>query len=153
MSKPSLYRAFGSEDDLTLAASKDYADSVLAGVSAILGGHAGFSEALEALIMFVTRDPVFDRRCLYVKVRAARRQFGPQTQAQTAEIEAESLAAFLDFLQGGLDSGSRTSDVPVELAARYLDEQVGLALTQRSTDEDPQTIEAMLRIAIRQFQS
>ncbi|MEM1075892.1 MAG: TetR/AcrR family transcriptional regulator [Pseudomonadota bacterium] len=152
VSKPSLYREFGSEDGLTLAALEDYSDSVLTGVGNILDKDCEFSQSLETLVEFVAKDPVFDAGCLYVKMRAARRQFGPLTQARITEIEAVSAARFLGFLQRNSDNGSWKSDIPIKLAARYLNEQVGLALAQRSTHEDVGTIEDMLRIAFKQFE-
>lgn len=72
VSKPSLYREFGSEDGLTRAALEDHAQSVLVGVANILKRDAEFSETLEAPIAVIAKDPVFGTGCLFVKMRAAR---------------------------------------------------------------------------------
>ncbi|HKK37222.1 MAG TPA: TetR/AcrR family transcriptional regulator, partial [Paracoccaceae bacterium] len=52
ISKPSLYREFGSEDGLTRAALDAYAERVLADVFAILQGGTALHETLDALIDF-----------------------------------------------------------------------------------------------------
>lgn len=96
---------------------------------------------------------MFDAGCVHVSMRASRWQFGPLTQTRITEIEVRSAGGYLDFLQRNLNNQSWKSDIQTKLAARYLNEQAGLVLAQRSTHEDVRTIEAMLRIALKQFEN
>src|SRR6056297_518766 len=87
VSKPSLYRAFGSEDGLARAALDSYAERVLSDVFAILQSGAGLRKTLEALIDFASADPRMETGCLFYKMRAGKHRLGPQTRARVEEID------------------------------------------------------------------
>jgi len=57
ISKPSLYRAFGSEDGLTLAVLDGYAEQVLADLFAILHSGQDLKATLAAFTEFACADP------------------------------------------------------------------------------------------------
>src|SRR6056297_3874270 len=57
ISKPSLYREFGSEDGLMRAALDTYAERVLAEMFTILQADRGLRETFDALIDFAASDP------------------------------------------------------------------------------------------------
>lgn len=151
ISKPSLYREFGSEDGLTRAALDSYAKRVLSAVFAILHGGQGFRATLAALVDFASADPRMETGCLFYKMRAGKHRLGPETRARVEEIDAAAQAAYAAFLQAARDAGEWPDGLPVEAGAKYLGEQLALAITQRASGEDPARIREMLTLALSVF--
>ena len=151
VSKPSVYREFGSEDGLTRAALDSYAAQVLADVFAILQGGRALLDTLDALIEFACSDPRMETGCLFYKLRAGKHRLGPQTRARVEEIEVAARAAFAALLETRRAAGDWNGDLSAEAGARYLMEQVALAVTQRASGEDPARIREMLALALSVF--
>ena len=151
ISKPSLYRAFGSEDGLSRAVLDSYAERVLSTVFAILHGGRGLQATLAALIDFAVADPRVETGCLFYKMRAGKHRLGPETRARVEEIDAAAQAAYAGFLQAARDAGDWPDGLSVEAGAKYLGEQVALAITQRASGEDPVRIREMLALALSVF--
>ena len=148
VSKPSLYRDFGSEDGLTDAVLERYAQMVLEPVEALLSGPQSFEATLDALIHFASFDPQMETGCLFVKMRTTRSRFGPQTRARIAAIEARLLAQYTQFFKQAAARGDGVSGVSAELAASYLHEQLGLAVGQRAQTRSNDAIRDMLSLAL-----
>jgi AcrR family transcriptional regulator len=151
VSKPSLYRAFGSEDGLTRAVLDSYAERVLSSVFAILHGGQGLRGTLAALVDFAVADPRMETGCLFYKMRAGKHRLGPDTRARVEEIDAAAQAAYAAFLQAARDAGDWPDGLSVEAGAKYLGEQLGLAITQRASGEDPARIREMMTLALSVF--
>lgn len=151
ISKPSLYRAFGSEDGLARAALDQYAEQVLSDIFAILQGGTGLRGTLDALIDFASDDPRMETGCLFYKMRAGKHRLGPETRARVADIDAAARAAYAAFLRSCRDSGDWPGALSVDAAAGYLAEQIALAITQRAAGEDPARIREMLGLALSVF--
>lgn len=151
VSKPSVYREFGSEDGLKRAALDSYAALVLSDVFATLQGGKGLRETLEALIAFASADPRMETGCLFYKMRAGRHRLGPATRARVDEIDAAARAAFAAFLQSRREAGELPGGLEVEAAAHFLSEQIALAITQRASGEDTDRIRSMLTLALSVF--
>lgn len=151
VSKPSLYREFGSEDGLTRAALDRYATRVLGDMFAILSGGRGLRPTLDALIRFASAEPGMETGCLFYKMRAGKHRLGPETRARVDEIDAAALRAYESFLNGCRDAGDWAGDVPARTGARYLAEQVGLAVSQRAAGEDPARVRDTLVLAFSVF--
>lgn len=151
ISKPSLYRAFGSEDGLTRAALDSYAEKVLSDVFAILQGGRGLRATLDALIDFASADPRMETGCLFYKMRAGKHRLGPVTRARVEEIDLAAQAAYAEFLRACRDAGDWPGALPVDAAAPYLGEQIALAITQRAAGEDPVRIRNMMTLALSVF--
>lgn len=148
VSKPSLYRDFGSEDGLTAAVLDRYAETVLASVEVLLSNSASYASKLDALIGFASDDPRMESGCLFVKMRATRSNFGPRTQARIAAIEAHILEQYIRFFREAAGSGEWCGGVPAELAAGYTQEQVGLAFVQRAAGKSPASVRELLALAM-----
>jgi AcrR family transcriptional regulator len=148
VSKPSLYRAFGSEDGLMRAALDRYAEQVLSGILDLLAQGGSLRATLDALIAFASRDPSMETGCLFYKMRAAKHRLGPETRARVEEIDGQVRAAFETYLQARRASGDWTSDLPTAGAARYLADQIAWALMQRAAGEDKDQIRATLTLAL-----
>jgi AcrR family transcriptional regulator len=151
VSKPSLYREFGSEDGLMRATLNRYAERVLADVFEILRNGNGLRVTLDALIDFATADPRMETGCLFNKMRAGKHRLGPETRARVEEIAVAAQAAFTMFLLSCRDAGDWPDGLSVESAAKYLSEQITLATTQRASGEDPAGVREMLELALSVF--
>jgi len=151
VAKPSIYREFGSEDGLARAALNTYAERVLTEMFVILTAGKGLGPTLDALIDFASDDPRMETGCLFYKMRAGRHRLGPLTLARVEEIDAAGQAAFAAFLQSCRDRGDWAGGFPVAAGAKYLGEQVALAITQRASGEDPARIREMLGLALSVF--
>ncbi|MEO0678985.1 MAG: TetR/AcrR family transcriptional regulator [Pseudomonadota bacterium] len=151
VSKPSLYREFGSEDGLTKAALDRYAATVLQGMFDMLSEGRGLGPTLDALIAFASEDPSMETGCLFYKMRAGKHRLGPMTRARVEEIDAMAREGFAAFLQGAQARGELSDRIPVETGARYLAEQIALALIQRAAGEDKAAIRATLELALGVF--
>ena len=148
ISKPSVYREFGGEDGLSRAALDRYADQVLSELFVILHGEQGLRETLDALIDFACDDPRMETGCLFYKMRAGKHRLGPKTRARVEEIDAAGQAAYAAFLRAARDSGNWPDGLSDEAGAKYLGEQIALAITQRASGEDPARIREMLTLAL-----
>ncbi len=151
ISKPSLYREFGSEDGLTCAALDTYAERVLSDVFAILQRGADMATTLDALIDFASADARMEKGCLFYKMRAGKHRLGPSTRARVDEIDAAAIAGYMGFLQARRDAGEWSGPLSVEAGAQYISEQIALAITQRASGVDPARIRTMLRLALSVF--
>ncbi|MGA0807271.1 MAG: TetR/AcrR family transcriptional regulator, partial [Pseudohongiellaceae bacterium] len=93
ISKPSLYREFGSEDGLSSAVLDRYAEQVLSDIFVVLHCGKGLRETLDALIDFASDDPRLETGCLFYKMRAGKHRLGPQTRARLEETDAAAKSA------------------------------------------------------------
>ena len=148
VSKPSLYRDFGSEDGLTAAVLQRYGQTVLVPVEALLSSSQTYGVKLDAMISFASDDPQMEAGCLFVKMRAARSRFGPQTQALLTSMEAQFQAHYARFFAEAAGRGEWRGGIATELAASYLQEQIALAVSQRAAGKSPGAVRAMLELAI-----
>ena len=148
ISKPSLYRDFGSEDGLTAAVLERYTQAMLAPVEALLSGPQPYGSKLDALISFASDDPQMEAGCLFVKMRATRSRFGPKTQALLAALEAHFQAHYVRLFHEAADRGKWRAAIATNLAASYLQEQMGLAVSQRAAGKSPASVRALLALAI-----
>jgi len=148
VSKPSLYRGFGSEDGLMRAALDRYATQVLSGVFELLSGATSLDDTLDALIVFASRDPSMETGCLFYKMRAGKHRLGSLTRQRVEELEAASQEAYAQFLQTRQEAGDLAADRPISAMARYLSEQIALAISQRAAQEDKDQIKETLELAL-----
>lgn len=151
VSKPSLYREFGSEDGLTRAALDRYAQEVLADVFAILEAGRGLRTTLDALIDFACDDPRMATGCLFYKMRNGKHRLGPETRARVDELDAGAREAYARFLRACREAGEWPEGLTAEAGARYLSEQIALAITQRASGEDRDEIRDSLTLALSVF--
>lgn len=97
VSKPSLYRDFGSEDGLTAAVLQRYAEVVLARMDDLLASPVSFAAKCEAMIQFASADPQMETGYLFVKMKSTRSRFGIRTQAIIADIDENALRIYTRF--------------------------------------------------------
>jgi len=148
VSKPSLYRAFGSEDGLTAAVLDRYEQTALEALKALLSGPQNYGSKLDALISVASDDPQMEAGCLFVKMRDTRSRFGPKTQTKIAAVEAGVLESYARFFTDAAGRGEWRGGMAAELAANYLHQQLGLAVTQRATGKSPTSVRALFELAL-----
>ena len=146
--KPGRDWDFGSEDGLTQAVLKRYAQTLLGSVKALLSSPTCFATKLEAMIDFAGQDPRMEVGCRFVKMRTTRSRFGVRTQAKIASIEAHPLECFIRFFREGAASGEWGGTIAAELAAGYLYEQLGLAVSQRAAGKSPESVRELFGLAM-----
>lgn len=148
VSKPSLYREFGSEDGLTVAVLERYANQVLVQIGDLLKSDASFATKLDELIKIASEDPQMETGCLFIKMRAVRSRFGIQTQAKLADIETHALKLYVRFFKNSHERGEWSAGIPAELAATYLMDQFGLAVTQRVAGRNKERVRELLALSL-----
>jgi len=79
---------------------------------------------------------------------ANRSRFGPQTQTEIAEIEAHLLECYTLFFKQSESSGEWSGGVAAELAADYLNEQLKLAIIQRTAGKSKESVRELLSLGI-----
>jgi len=148
VSKPSLYREFGGEDGLTLAALESYSDVVQRQLRGLLSSELSFAGKLEALITVMSEDPSCEHGCLFVKMRAARLELGPKTQAKVVEIEIATVKIYTHFFRESRKKGEWPGNITTDFAGQYLHAQIGLAMSQRALGTAPPVVRKLLEYAL-----
>lgn len=148
VSKPALYRQFGNEDGLMRAVLDRYAQTVLSDIFAILGRNDPLNATLDALIQFASQDVKMETGCVFFKMRAGKHRLGPKTLAGVNDIDAGAVSAFTAYLTSRRTAGDWTGAQSPATAARYLVEQIGLALTQRAGGESPDQVRDTMAMAL-----
>lgn len=150
-SKPAIYRAFGSEDGLTLAVLNHYTDQLLFDIFQVLKPEVPLKDTLDTLIQFSSQDPKMETGCLFHKMRAGKHRLGPKTLQRINEIDTLVVDTFSAYLEQCRASGEWDSAQPSSLMARYLVEQIGLAFAQRAAGENPTQVQQSMSIALSVF--
>jgi AcrR family transcriptional regulator len=148
LSKPSLYREFGSEDGLIAAALEHYAAMVQGRLRDLLSCDLDFDRKLEALVAYASEDRSSEHGCLFVKMRAAQRQLGPRSRKKVKQIEAANLRLYERFFRQSRENGEWPGRLTPEFAARYLHAQIGLAVSQRALGAKPATVKPLMACAL-----
>ncbi|MEM7718030.1 MAG: TetR/AcrR family transcriptional regulator [Pseudomonadota bacterium] len=146
VSKPGLYREFGGEDGLMRAVLDRYAEQVLSEIGEILARGAPLTDSLQDLAHFAGVDPKMETGCVFYKMRAGKHRLGPRTLEAVTAIDAAAVDAFSEFLDARRAAGDWTGSHPAPVVARYLVEQIGLALMQRASGEDPKQVQDTLAL-------
>jgi AcrR family transcriptional regulator len=148
VSKPALYREFGSEDGLSRAVLDHYAAEVLSPVFAILKPDTPLPVVLEKLMHFASEDPKMQTGCVFYKMRAGKHRLGPLTREGAEALDTAAETAFRSYLAARQDAGDLAQKHVPDTIARYLVEQIGLALTRRAAGEDAAKTKAVLELAL-----
>ncbi len=147
VSKPGLYRAYGSEDGLTSAVLQRYDETQIENILGMVSQNRPFAEVLRDLIWAVTEVGDAPVGCLLAKMRSALTVIGPKTQARIEQVRGKVLGAFADWIRRARARGEINPEVSDELATGYLDTQLTTILTRMSAEEDPVTIRTEASLA------
>lgn len=154
VSKPGLYREFGSEDGLMKAVLLAYQEQVLTPVLQTLTTEKPFRETLDNLVSFVTTvnsDQEAPKGCLVVKMRESRMRVGEETREQIDCAQEQALTAYKDWVERSKAKGEFLADMSSQFTATYIDAQLSNALSQIARGEDSNNVKKILMVAFSMF--
>ena len=105
VSKPALYREFGSEDRFMRAVLDRYAEQVLSDIFKILSRGHSTKETFGALVHYASEDAKMATGCVFFKMRAGKHRLGPDTRERVEEIDRAAVEAFSSFFRQRRQAG------------------------------------------------
>lgn len=150
VSKPGLYREFGSCDGLKQAALDLYRDMVLTKFYDILARKDTFERGVEALIAFAIQDRQslgIPNGCLQVAMRAHKQDLGEITRKRVDLLRRETLTNYEKWIERAKSKGELKASISTKAAAHYCDGQSGSAMRMQSEGVSNDIIEQNLRLA------
>ena len=109
------------------------------------------NDLLYTLIDFTTADARLETSCLFHKVHAGRHRLGLQTSQLVEEMDRAAQTAYQTFLQDRRGAGDWYGAVSIDVAAKFLGEQIALALAQPAAEENAANIRKMLSLVLSVF--
>ncbi len=149
ISKPALYREFGGEDGLHVAALDAYRERVVLPMLSALETDASFGEVLDAAIVALTSDRGTPAGCLFTRMRLSISRLGPQAAKRVRSLEDEHRAAYEAWFRRGLECGEVNAKLSTKFAARYIDTQFATILVLMGIGTSPKLIRAQVRVAVQ----
>ena len=149
-SKPGVYREFGSDDGLKRAVLEVYHSLAIQPVIDILEKNQPTTDAIDALIGFMTQDRTalgIPQGCLFVIMRAQSEHLGPSTCDKLNKVHHDLLAAYSEWIERAKLHGEFIN-IPTDIAALLLDMQHGGAMRMQREGVPRETIESVLRVAL-----
>ena len=150
VSKPGLYREFDSDDGLKEAVLEAYSEMVNKQVYDILDSDQSFDEVVESIIVHTTRD----RRsqgipdgCLFFAMRERECEFGSLTRDKIDQLRNASLKKYRQWIDEAKSNGQSTTTMSADIAALYIDAQIGSAMRLQREGVSNQVIAEILRTA------
>lgn len=147
VSKPTLYREFGSEDGLLGAVLDCYHAAVLVPTLHKIREPRPFRDVLNELLDWIASSEQDPPGCLFADMRTTRGRLGPATSARVEAVKDEVLEGYADWYQRGLDQGEVSPSVSAELAARHIDTQIKTMFLQMAAGEDATLVRAQATLA------
>lgn len=124
VSKPGLYREFGSDDGLKAAALEAYQRLAIAPFLALLRVDQPVTRKVEEIIDFLTqsKDALdLPAGCLFVSMRAQRSRLGPRTTKHLDDVRTDFLASIRSWFEALKTTGQIASRTPTYIAAHQFD--------------------------------
>lgn len=149
VSKPSLYREFGSEDGLMEAVLDEYRKVVMQSLLNMLKLERSFSETLNHMIDMTTDVTTTPAGCIISDLRYTNRKLSPKIDSKLKELVGELKKAYEEWVHMGIDQGEVRSDIPIPLAVFFIDTQFNTILQQVSKSTNREMLRAQARLAFR----
>lgn len=150
VSKPSLYREFGSDDGLKDAVLNLYRETVLVPFFNILKTDDAFHQQIEALIGFTIQDRQslgIPSGCLQVAMRANREDLGAIARNKVDLMRNETLEAYEKWIERAKSRKEFRADISSKAAALFCDAQNGGAMRMQREGVPSETIGQTLKLA------
>ena len=151
ISKPGLYREFGSEDGLMTAVLELYDQTVLCILRDLLRSNLGFETSMQTFTTRFFGQTDHPPGCLLAELRIAYADLGESTQAKVRSTVMEHRGMIRLWLQYCQEIGEVDVDVDLDFAADYIDSQLFLAATQAQRGVCTVEISKRLMTSIRVF--
>lgn len=147
VSKPGVYREFGSEDGLMDAAVEHYRATVVGPLLELLGSDRPFVEVLECLLLFMTEPSGRPAGCLLAELRSAPGRLGAMTAASVDAITEELRQAYEHWFRQALARGEVDTSISPDLATHFIDTQFTTVLLQMALGAEPRLVRAQAELA------
>lgn len=150
VSKPSLYREFGSDDGLKDAVLDLYREKILVPFSNILTTNECFHQQIEKMIAFTIQDrqPLgIPSGCLQVAMRAHKEDLGPITSEKVALLRCETLESYERWIERAKSRGELKANTSSKAAALFCDAQNVGAMRMQREGVPSDTIGQTLKLA------
>ena len=154
VSKPTLYKEFGSEDGLKKAVLSEYHKMTLAPLYELLQQDLPFDKALDVLADYILRDHRehgMPNGCLFVDMCQCRDQLGELAGAQVDTFKELSLSTYEAWIDEAKTKGQFTSEVASRTLATYIDAQIASAMNLQRQGATADEVSAVFRLALSVF--
>ncbi|MFT4706176.1 MAG: AcrR family transcriptional regulator [Reinekea sp.] len=154
-SKPGVYREFGSDDGLKLAALEVYRTLALEPLFEILQQDQSFGDAQTAIIVFTTQDREtlgVPNGCLHVTMRAQSDKLGITTRVKVDKLRQDILANYAAWIDRAKSKGEFSMNIPTDVAALFYDAQNGGAMRMQREGVPNAVIAKVLRLSFQGIQ-
>ncbi len=155
VSKPTLYKEFGSEDGLKKTVLAEYHKMTLAPLYELLQQDLPFGEAVDMLTDYILRDHAehgMPNGCLFVGMCQCRDQLGELAGGQVDEFKALSLTVFETWIENAKSNKQLPNTVPSKTAAIYIDAQIACIMNLQRQGASMADIGAVFRLAVSVFE-
>lgn len=147
VSKPGVYREFGSEDGLMEAALEHYRAIVIGPLLELLGSDLPFAEVLERLLRFTTEPSGNPAGCLLAELRSTPGRLGPATTARVDAVTAELRQAYERWFRRAQARGEVETAISPDVATHFIDTQLTTVLLQMALGAEPRLVRAQAELA------
>ena len=148
VSKPALYREFGSEDGLMEAALQRYREVAIQPLLGLVALEQPFAQTLDRIVTVTTEDRGLPAGCLFTEMRVARRRPGSGTWALVQSLVKQRRDAFEARYRRALACGEANPELSPSFAARYLDAQLTTILVHMAVGEPADQVRAQAEVAL-----
>lgn len=151
VSKPGIYREFGSDDGMKAAALQAYQALAIEPFLALFKPEQSLFETLEDIVAFLMQDRNevgVPKGCLFVTMRAQRDRLGPETLEVLDKSREYFLTRIGNWVQATKQAGVFRRNVPTKTAAHQIDALHAGAMRMQKENEPAKEIEEFLRFAL-----
>lgn len=154
VSKPGLYREFGSEDGLQQSVLHSYCDMALTPLYDELRVEQPFETCVASVTaLFLSARAHFSspRGCLLRDMIQSGDHLGGLAQEAIAERQEEARREYAAWITRAVARGDISGTIPRDIAATYVDLQFGNAMTLLKRNEPDETIASVMQLAFSVF--
>lgn len=143
VSKPTLYREFGSEDGLMTEALELYFKEFISPFFKLFSSHQTFHEVLQKLILSLIYNQEknsVSMGCLFTMMRNSHNLLGDKTKNKLDLLHKLLLKSYEQWIDNAKNKGNFTNQIPSPVAAAYIDAQISNINAQKARGENNQSI-------------
>lgn len=148
VSKPGIYREFGSDDGLKAAALKTYQAVAIDPFLALLKSEQPLNTTLAEIISFLMQDRDamgIPKSCLFVNMRAHRDRLGQETLKVLDHLREHFLKSFARWIEVSKATGEFRQNIPTVTAAHQIDALHSGAMRMQRENVPAEEVHGFLR--------
>ena len=151
VSKPGIYREFGSDDGLITAVLKHYHNQVIREIHKIFLQNKPFRKILDEFILILTTKSQNLNGCLFLRSRDLNYPLRKDSKKQIELMQNEYINSFTKWIEKSKNQNEFSKNISTELAVNYIDAQVSIAMTRVYNGMDVLMVKDMLTLAFSNF--